>query len=638
VRPIALILLLPSLKLAAQLPLFVGDPQAVYQAAKETTGPRDTGAYIIDLEMNIRVEDSGKMHWTQRSLTRVVDDRGVRQFGMLMVPWVDWRQDRPRIKARVITRDGRAHDLEAGTIVDGTLSHGGGNQLLTDTKALSAALPMLQPDSVIEAEMALDDKASLFPGGQFVRYPLTQSTPILHYRVTVETPPDSPFHATASGLQGAKRTEAQTAELRTVVFEGGSVPAPHPLSMLPPDEHVFPTISISSGVTWRNLSAWYSRIVDDRAGPLVAREIAPSDALARINAILAEIQLSVRYTGLELGAGAYMPRAPEETLKRGFGDCKDKSVLLIQRLRAAGIPAFLALLTPYPAPDVDPDLPGIEGFSHAIVYVPAEHPLWIDPTAEYTPATRLPFMDQGRLTLVASPQATQLIRTPESKAEDNLTRFDITIRLQPEGEGSFEMKEDETGAFEELIRPIAAMSPEQVREQKATGLKRKINVEVGDPHDLASPFKMSVYGEGYDASRTDSKRAWADVSPLGVDTGFLAALAQDASLLREPSELLGPARTEDYCFPVTFTEEMEKRIVPPPGYRLEWPPALPWRQIGPLTLSRTAKLDSDGAVRLSYRLVSTKRCYTVQEARTIAQEIHQLSTSRDATVRIEFVK
>jgi len=44
-------------------------------------------------------------------------------------------------------------------------------------------------------------------------------------------------------------------------------------------------------------------------------------------------------------------------------------------------------------------------------------------------------MDQGRMALIARPQTTQLIRTPESSAEDNVTSFDVTIRLQPEGEG-----------------------------------------------------------------------------------------------------------------------------------------------------------------------------------------------------------
>src|SRR5258706_579445 len=142
------------------------------------------------------------------------------------------------------------------------------------------------------------------------------------------------------------------------------------------------------------------------------------------------------------------------------------------------------------------------------------------------------------------------------------------------------MAEQESGAFEEMIRPIAALSPEQVRESKGTGLKRKINVNFADPRDLASPYRMSVSGEGYDAAKTDGTRAWADVSPLGVDTGFLSGLMQDPSLLRD-SDASGVARSQDYCFPVTFTEEMDKRIVPPEGFRLRWPPALPWKEIGP---------------------------------------------------------
>ena len=199
------------------------------------------------------------------------------------------------------------------------------------------------------------------------------------------------------------------------------------------------------------------------------------------------------------------------------------------------------------------------------------------------------------------------------------------------------MTEQQSGAFEEMVRPIAALSPERVRESKGTGLKRKIAVDFADPRDLASPYKMTVSGEGYDAAKTDGTRAWADVSPLGVDTGFLAGLMQDSSLLRDGDPSVAP-RTQDYCFPVTFTEEMDKRIVPPPGFRLKWPPALPWREIGPLSLSRSVKVQGDGSVLLSFRLVSTRRCYSVSEARTIAQEIHSLNTSRDATVRVEFFR
>jgi len=116
-------------------------------------------------------------------------------------------------------------------------------------------------------------------------------------------------------------------------------------------------------------------------------------------------------------------------------------------------------------------LPGIEGFNHAIVYVPGEKPMWIDPASEFTPASRLPFVDQGRWALVGRATTTQLIRTPESQAGDNVTKYAITIRLQPEGEGTYELTEEQTGAFEELLRPLAALSPDHYREQKSVALK-----------------------------------------------------------------------------------------------------------------------------------------------------------------------
>jgi len=114
-----------------------------------------------------------------------------------------------------------------------------------------------------------------------------------------------------------------------------------------------------------------------------------------------------------------------------------------------------------------------------------------------------------------------------------------------------------------------------VREQKASSLRRKINVNVADPHDLTSPFKLSVSGEGYDASKTDGAHAWVDVSPLGVDSGFFGALGQDATLLRDPGESFNPsARTSDYCFPCVHRRD-GKAHHPPTRIHLDAAPRYP---------------------------------------------------------------
>ena len=114
-----------------------------------------------------------------------------------------------------------------------------------------------------------------------------------------------------------------------------------------------------------------------------------------------------------------MPHDPAETLAKKYGDCKDKATLLVAMLRAAGIPAYVALLNVGSRMDVPADLPGMGLFDHAIVYVPGKKPLWIDATDRYAQLGQLPMGDQGRLALIARAETTALVKTPESHRKDN---------------------------------------------------------------------------------------------------------------------------------------------------------------------------------------------------------------------------
>src|SRR6185436_13259428 len=79
---------------------------------------------------------------------------------------------------------------------------------------------------------------------------------------------------------------------------------------------------------------------------------------SKIEALTQWLHEKVRYTGVEFGASAIVPATPGDTLARGYGDCKDKSLLLVALLRRAGIDADLALLLTGPDPEVAPGLPG----------------------------------------------------------------------------------------------------------------------------------------------------------------------------------------------------------------------------------------------------------------------------------------
>jgi transglutaminase-like putative cysteine protease len=57
----------------------------------------------------------------------------------------------------------------------------------------------------------------------------------------------------------------------------------------------------------------------------------------KINKIINYVQDDIRYMGVESGIGSIKPFAPEEVAKRRYGDCKDKSLLLVSLLKQVGV-------------------------------------------------------------------------------------------------------------------------------------------------------------------------------------------------------------------------------------------------------------------------------------------------------------
>jgi len=94
--------------------------------------------------------------------------------------------------------------------------------------------------------------------------------------------------------------------------------------------------------------------------------LAESDRLDRA---VRFVQDEVRYLGIEIGPNSHAPHRPSETLARRFGDCKDKSSLLVALLRRLGIEAWPALVSTRTREALDVRLPSLFAFDHAIVAV-----------------------------------------------------------------------------------------------------------------------------------------------------------------------------------------------------------------------------------------------------------------------------
>ena len=102
----------------------------------------------------------------------------------------------------------------------------------------------------------------------------------------------------------------------------------------------------------------------------------------KIKAILNFVQNDIRYLGLEYGIGAYKPNSPNKVFAQRYGDCKDKTVLMVQMLKEINVEAYPMLLNSTMKSTIKELPPSPTFFDHCVVKVIDEdnRELYYDPT------------------------------------------------------------------------------------------------------------------------------------------------------------------------------------------------------------------------------------------------------------------
>lgn len=102
----------------------------------------------------------------------------------------------------------------------------------------------------------------------------------------------------------------------------------------------------------------------------------------KITATLNFVQDDIRYLGLESGIGAYEPFSSNKVFSQRYGDCKDKSLLMVTMLNKMGIESYPVLVNTYLKDSIISKLPNPLLFNHCVVKVIDDKAgvLWYDPT------------------------------------------------------------------------------------------------------------------------------------------------------------------------------------------------------------------------------------------------------------------
>ena len=170
--------------------------------------------------------------------------------------------------------------------------------------------------------------------------------------------------------------------------------------------------TLSSFKSWKDVNTWAQRVFALNKEPelkSVFDEIftGKEPEEEKINKIIDYVQNDIRYMGIESGIGSIKPFPPEQVVKQRFGDCKDKSLLLVSLLKKAGIKkAYPVLVNASMKQKTDKLYPSNEVFNHSIVRFEYNDSIyWVDPTIAMQGGSfkDLSNYDYGKVLIVGMP-------------------------------------------------------------------------------------------------------------------------------------------------------------------------------------------------------------------------------------------
>jgi len=624
------------------LPALSAKPEDILHAATASPAPADGDIEMLFEEHAYKLDEQGRQRRIQRRVYRYLTDKGVDDWSCAEADWSPWCEEKPIFRVRVITPDGQTHALDQESIGEAPAEQETPN-LFSDEKLLRGPLPAISVGAVVEEEIETREIHSLFDHGIVERFLLSQQYAVRKLRLVIDAPSALPLKYEVIGSD-ARPVRTEDKQRTQLVFDLGPLPAAEsPEEYLPAENAKTPQVVFSTGKSWNDVAAAYSGLVESRLDIDVVRPLVQKAAGAEtdrdkiIERLLALLRGQIRYTGVEFGKGAIVPRSSRETLARRYGDCKDQATLLVAMLRVAGIRAQVALLRSGRYDDVEPSLPGLGDFDHAIVYIPGDRPMWIDPSARCAPTGYLPLLDQDRWAMLAGPETRELIRTQRMDYQANTGEQVFDLFPLEYGKGRVHVTVTCGGTCEEELREdYASLGIKGLRKHWKEFFKDQFHVqtaprlEFSSPLDLAKPFRVTAEAPDARIGQFDESTATIVLQPDGLFErlpGLLRGVdsEEDSSSGSHaggspPGERKGPM-----LLPEPHIRQLQFRVHLPAGFSPKTLPASSLKRHGPATISRKFEMSGDNVVVATFRLDTGPGRFTAEEVEDLRQAIAELA-------------
>jgi transglutaminase-like putative cysteine protease len=350
----------------------------------------------------------------RRTVRKVLSPSGVRNASELELDF-DPSFERLVLHEITLIRDGVAYDaLERDTIRVIDKEDDAANRIYDGQRTALIFLRDIRPGDVLDYSWSVNGANPILGGRYTDEYDLSSGVPSRHIRHRLLWPKHRDVK-----WRGAHPVTTTNGDELTLVWEAKDVPALDVEDAIPSWYEPWQSVQVSEFASWHDVALWANAMFQlDEQSVLEVRELANDLRAthrtrdAQITAAIRFVQDDIRYLGLEMGRNSHQPHQPWETLDARWGDCKDKSLLLVALLRELGIEAYPALVNTRLQDRLDQRLPSPFLFDHVIAQViDGGRTYWVDGTISDQGGTlaAIDTPSDGRA-LIVRPETTALAR------------------------------------------------------------------------------------------------------------------------------------------------------------------------------------------------------------------------------------
>lgn len=307
----------------------------------------DFGIVYLLREKTVEAFHDGRSKETFHVIFRVNNERG-KDWADISIGYNTRTDTVSLLYAKTLTPEGKTIPLKSNALKVTTPFEKFPSY--SDYKELVFSMPGVSVGSVIEYKVVTETHRPIIEGRFSDIFDFQRLNPALLCRYRVIIPKDVELRYLP--LNFPKNSEltpkiSQEGSKKIFLWEYQNIPGIIKEDFMPPLDEVASRTLVTTMDSWEQYAGWWRRQIQGKTQPnegirKKVKELTNnlSTVGEKIEALFDYVKREIRYVSIDFGKSGYEPQSASEVFENRYGDCKDKSTLLIAMLKVAGIPAY----------------------------------------------------------------------------------------------------------------------------------------------------------------------------------------------------------------------------------------------------------------------------------------------------------